>query len=285
LYLAYQKIGVFMSDNPLRQYFRRPAVYLKLPSGGIGYSPGSIDMPETGEIPIYPMTAIDEITARTPDALYNGTAVVEILRSCVPNIKNPWEVTNVDLDPLLVAIRAATHGSKMEIETDCPECKETSKYDVDLGGVLADFKPGDYSSTLNLGEIQIKFRPLRFTEMNEANLAQFQVQRGLQDVINSVDDELKNQKTTSLLKTINDMTMNVIASTIEYIKTPGSTTFEREFIIEFLQNIDKKTYDTIQEKTVKLRQSTENKPLHITCSHCQHDYEQSFSVNVTDFFE
>ena len=23
--------------NPLQQYFRRPAVYLKLPSGGLGY--------------------------------------------------------------------------------------------------------------------------------------------------------------------------------------------------------------------------------------------------------
>ena len=52
------------TDNPLRQFFRRPALYLKLPSGGQGYSEGAIDFPDNGELAIYPMTAIDEITSR-----------------------------------------------------------------------------------------------------------------------------------------------------------------------------------------------------------------------------
>ena len=39
----------------------------------------SIDMPENGELPVYPMTAIDEITVRTPDALFNGTAIAELI--------------------------------------------------------------------------------------------------------------------------------------------------------------------------------------------------------------
>ena len=91
-------------SNPLKQFFRRPAVYLKLPSGGLGYPEGAINLPDNGEIPIYPMTAIDEITSRTPDSLFNGVAVVELIKSCVPDIKDPWSVTNVDLDPLLVAI-------------------------------------------------------------------------------------------------------------------------------------------------------------------------------------
>ena len=77
--------------NPLKQYFRRPAIYLRLPSEGKFYSQGAIDLPENKEIPIYPMTAIDEITTKTPDMLFNGTAVIEIIKSCVPNIKNPWE--------------------------------------------------------------------------------------------------------------------------------------------------------------------------------------------------
>jgi len=152
-----------MSDNPLKQYFRRPAVYLKLPSGGLGYPEGTIDMPDTGELPVYPMTAIDEITSRTPDALFNGTAVVEVIKSCIPNIKDPWQLSNVDIDPILVAIRAATHGSNMEIETDCPECKETGKYDLNLSGVLADFKPGNYNEPLIIGEITFKFKPFSVT--------------------------------------------------------------------------------------------------------------------------
>ena len=68
--------------NPLSKQFRRPSLYFKLPSGGKFYQPGAIDLPDNKELPVYPMTAIDEITSKTPDALYNGTAVVDIIKSC-----------------------------------------------------------------------------------------------------------------------------------------------------------------------------------------------------------
>jgi len=92
-----------LDNNPLKQYFRRPAVYVKLPSGGKYYPQGVIDMPTNGEIPIFPMTAIDEITTKTPDALYNGTAMAELMKSCVPNIKDPWAINSMDLDAILIA--------------------------------------------------------------------------------------------------------------------------------------------------------------------------------------
>ena len=56
-------------NNPLKQYFRQPAIYIRLPSQGKNYPEGSLNMPPTGELAVYPMTAIDEITYRTPDAL------------------------------------------------------------------------------------------------------------------------------------------------------------------------------------------------------------------------
>ena len=70
-------------NNPLRQYFRRPAVFISLPSGGEGYGPDDIEFEDENnlELPVYPMTAIDEITTKTPDALFNGTATVEIIKS------------------------------------------------------------------------------------------------------------------------------------------------------------------------------------------------------------
>jgi len=105
-----------MTTNPLKQYFRRPALYLKLPSGGNNYAPGVIDLPENGDIPVYPMTAIDEITARTPDALFNGTAVHDLMKSCVPAIKQPWSIYSTDLDAILIAIKAASKGSDLEIK-------------------------------------------------------------------------------------------------------------------------------------------------------------------------
>jgi len=116
-----------MNTNPLKQYFRRPAVYMRLPSNGVGYPPGSLTMPENGELPVFPMTAIDEITAKTPDALFNGAAVVEIIRSCVPDIKDPWVIPGNDLDAILVAIKAAT-GDGMNLNSICPKCENVAEF-------------------------------------------------------------------------------------------------------------------------------------------------------------
>lgn len=271
-------------NNPLRQYFRRPGVYLKLPSGGAGYPPGTLDLPENGEIPVYPMTAIDEITTRTPDALFNGTAVMEVISSCVPNIKDPWAVSSVDLDPILVAIRTATNGNNMEIETECPECKETAKYDVNLAGVLAGFKPGDYYTPLTLGEITVKFKPLKFTEINKAGLAQFQIQKMLQTILAAEDDPDRGTKSVGMLKEMSNLAMDLIANSVEYVKVPTATVMDQEYILDFLKNIDNSTYEAIKDHSIKLRESTENKPLKIQCIHCNHNYEQAFSINATDFF-
>ena len=180
------------SINPLQQYFRRPAIYLKLPSVGVGYEEGSIDLPANGEVPVYPMTTIDEITSRTPDALFNGTAVVDIIKSCVPNIIDPWSIPIVDLDPILIAIRAASNGDKMEIETTCPSCDEGAKYDVNLTGVLASFKPSDFSKLLVIDELSIKFKPLKYSEINDSNLLQFEVQRLMSSLQAITDEEEKS---------------------------------------------------------------------------------------------
>lgn len=274
-----------LDNNPLRQYFRRPALYLKLPSGGVGYPAGAIDMPENGELPIYPMTAIDEITCRTPDALYNGSAVTEIIKSCVPNIKNPWAVNNIDLDPLLVAIKIATSGNQMETDTACPKCEEEAKYDVDLSRILAGFRTPEYNLPLSIGELEIKFRPLSYDQLNKANEAQFQAQKLMFDVSRMEDTTERNHKTSLALVSMNEMAIDVMSYTIEYIKTPEVQVREREFIMDYLKNCDAKIFDRIKDRNLELRRASETKPLKFKCVHCENEYEQPFTINMTDFFE
>jgi hypothetical protein len=85
-----------MENNPLKQYFRRPAIYIRLPSDGQYYDDTVVNFPPNRELPIYPMTVIDEVTVRTPDALFNGVAVVELIKSCVPNVLDPWKINSVE---------------------------------------------------------------------------------------------------------------------------------------------------------------------------------------------
>lgn len=274
-----------LENNPLKQYFRKPAIYVKLPSNGKGYKPETIDMPINEELPVYPMTALDEITVKTPDALYNGTAIIDLIKSCVPNIKNPWDINSVDLDALLIAIRTATEGNKTEMETKCPSCEEVSKYEINLIAGLQDLDCKIYEDELNLDEISLKFKPLSFKNLNEISTKQFELQKLFLQIDENPNIDIRNEKSKEILKEIARLSMYSLCKTIDYIKTPIETVDNQDYIINFLQNCDKKTYDTIRDYSVKLKKSSEMKPLKIQCIHCTHQYEQTYTLNMSDFFE
>jgi len=273
-----------MENNPLRQYFRRPSVYLKLPSKGLDYSSDTIDMPETGDLPVYPMTAVDEITSRTPDALFNGVAVVELIKSCVPNIKDPWKINSNDIDAILIAIRAASGDDSFDIESTCPSCKEESSYALNLVGVLATIKPADYSKPLEIGELKVKYRPLTYTEMNQGAMGQFEVQQIFANIQNVEDEKEREQIIHQALERTTYLTMELLSKTIEYIETPGGSVNEAEFIIDFLKHCDRNVYVKIRDYNAELKKEAELKPLDVKCINCGHEYEQPFTLNPTDFF-
>ena len=273
-----------LDNNPLRQYFRRPAVFLSLPTGGESYSSDVVEFPDNKELPVYPMTAIDEITTKTPDALFNGSAMVEIIKSCIPAIKDPWKLLSNDLDAVLVAVKAAGGQDSVDVETECPKCKSLGTYGVDLLSMLSSLKPGDYETPLQVADLSIKFAPLTYKEMNDAALGQFDIQikyKGLADI---EDDEERNTKTSSALKEITVLTQNILSEAIDFIQTPTSKVEETNYILDFLRQCDSKTYEAIRDYNTKLKSDSTIKPLHIQCVECEHKFDQPFSLNASDFF-
>jgi hypothetical protein len=273
-----------IQNNPLKQYFRRPSIYLKLPSGGKMYAPSVLTIQESGELAVYPMTAIDEISSKTPDALYNGTAMVDIIKSCIPDIKDPWAINSIDLDAILIAIRSAAGGNDMSVASECPGCKEIAEYAVNLIGILSQLKSADYDKELVLNDLSIKFRPLTYKEMNDAGTGQIEAQRMFLQVDKEEDETVRISKTQQALKFITDVTMRIISQAITHIKTPSAFVEEREYILDYLQNCDRDTYIAIRDYNANLKAQTEIKPLKIKCMHCQNDYEQPFTLNTSDFF-
>ena len=174
-------------NNPLRQYFRQPAIYIRLPSGGEFYPPGTIDIPPNKEIPVLPMTAVDEITYRTPDALFNGSAMVNVIQSCVPNIKDAWAIPAMDVDSILVGIRVASYGHNMEMNSQCPRCKQDHEFTVDLRSVLDQLHTPDYTGAVRHGDLEFYFKPMTYKNLNENNQMQFEQVKAkiLFDILNT----------------------------------------------------------------------------------------------------
>jgi hypothetical protein len=274
-----------MSNNPLRQYFRQPAIYVRLPSRGKFYPPGAINMPATGELPVYPMTAIDEITYRTPDALFNGQATVNVLQSCVPDIQDPWATPAMDIDSLLIAIRIASYGHDMDFGTKCPKCGHECEHTVDLRGVLDRMRTPDYDKSLQSGDMEIFFRPMTYKNLNDNNAIQFENQKLLQMLPDSeVPDNEKMSALGVALKRITEITVNALAQSIAAIKTPQALVSEPEYIEELLKNCDRDLFNRVRDQIVELKAQAEMPAMNLTCPECKNEYEQAVTLDMSSFF-
>jgi len=273
------------NSNPLRQFFRQPAIYITLPSACNHWPMGSIDIPQNGELPVYPMTALDEIAYRTPDALFNGQAVINVIQSCLPNIQDAWQIPAVDLNAILVAIRIASYGHDMEFGTKCPACGTETDYTVDLRTVLDGLKKADYSQPIRHGDLEIYLQPMNYLRQNETNKTQFEQQKRIQLVQESdLSEEEKIKELNGALIAITKLTANALKWSVSAIRTPAALVTEAEFISEFLDNCDRQLFETIKQKIVELREGGEVPPLTIKCNECSHEYQQILTMDQTDFF-
>jgi len=285
-YVIFMVVKMTNPNNPLRQHFRQPAIYAQLPSQGRYYPPGAINMPTNQELPILPMTAIDEITSRTPDALYNGSAIVEIISSCVPSIKDAWSVPSMDLNALLVAVRLASYGHKMEIGSVCPKCGHEHNFELDLRQVMDSFGKPDFETPLVMGDLTIKFAPLTYRQMSENNKFQFEDQKLMQAINEAeLDDQERLKLLSDAFRKITTATLKSMASGIANIQTPNGVVVEQEYIIEFLENCEKAKFERVKEYSIKLKEASDFKPLDIKCVNCQNEYLQGFSLDMSNFFE
>ena len=274
------------SANPLKQYFRQPAIYLRLPTGGKYWPPGTIDLTHNGEFPVYPMTAIDEITYRTPDALFNGQAVVSVIQSCMPNVKNAWAAPITDINSMLVAIRLASYGHELEISSTCPSCETVDEYALDLRHVLDQLKMPDFESVMQYGDLEISFGPISYEIQNRSNQEQFDEQRMIQSVTESdLPEQEKLKRLNDAMRRITELTIDALKWSIAGIRTPTAIVSETEHIQEFLVNCDRKLFNLIRDHVIKLRKVSELTPLDIVCDNCKHEYKQTVTLDMTSFFE
>lgn len=271
--------------NPLRQFFRQPAIYLRLPSSGEHWPDGSIIIPENKELPVFPMTAIDDITYRTPDALYNGQATVNVVQSCIPNIRNAWDMPATDLNSVLVAIRIASFGHNMEITSKCPKCETEGEYTIDLRQVLDQTQPPDFSVPLVHGDLTIWFKPMDYRTQTETGKLQFEQQKSVVVIQESdLPEEKKIEELNKVLKRITELTIDALKYSIQSIQTPQALVTEPEFITEFLTKCDRKFFTELRDHIIKLRESGEFKPVDIKCDNCGHEHKQSIQLDQSTFF-
>ena len=271
--------------NPLSSFYRQPKIYVRLPSKGKFYEPGSLDLSENGEYPVYAMTAKDELLFKTPDALLNGTSTVELIKSCIPAILNPWVMPNIDLDFALIAIRIATYGDKMDVGTNCPHCNAENSYDMDLTAWLDIFNNFIYNTDIAVDPLTGHVRPYTYKEVTKTALKSMEQQRIFQ-VINddTISDEVKLEKFGASFLKLTELTVDVIADCITAIDTPDGSVSDKAMIKEFIANCSKDIFQKIQDHVVQMKELIEFKAQDVTCGECSKPFSLPVTMDQSNFF-
>ena len=278
-----------VSSNPLAKHFRQPAIYAKLTSAGAFWPEGAVDLPVTGKIPVYPMTTKDEITLKTPDALIDGTSVVNVIQSCCPNIKNAWEMPSVDVDSTLIAIRIASYGNEMTLETKCPHCSSENDYAVNLSNVLDQIRMPDYSQPVRINaEISVKLKPMSYLEVSRAGSAAYEEQRYIQalsDQGQMPEAEIKQRYNEHLERLLNLTVDNVVACTESIIMNSVDVITDPKFIKEYYTNAESTVLKTIQAKIKEHANTIAIQPMDVECPECQTQYKLNIEFDYASFFD
>jgi hypothetical protein len=257
--------GNLTQTNPLASFMRQPKIYIRLPSNGEFWPDGSLAKTENNEYPVYSMTAKDELMLKVPDAVMSGQAVVDVVQHCIPNIKNAWNIPSIDLDVILIAIRLATYGEKMNTPLSLGTDSDI-EYVVDLRHVMDNLlNQITWDPVVQVtDELTVYVRPMTYKQISESALKTFETQKIVQ-IAN--DEKLPDEEKIRIFKEsfnkLTEVTIGLVQSSIYKIDSSNGSTENSAHIKEFLENIDKGMFNTIQKHLDNLKEINSIKPIRV----------------------
>ena len=227
--------------------FRTPSVYITLPSKGQYWPEGSLDIKSpTGELAVQSMTVRDEMSLKTPDALMNGVAVVNVIQSCCPDIKDAWQVPSMDLDTILVAIRIATYGEQLEVKPLIPKVNEMQTVSINLNSVVDQIEKRPFTEDHQLSDSTvIKIKPMNYRGITDANIKNYEQARLAESIRKSSLNE--DQKLAEIQKAFNNIANMTIDNMVNQIIAVKYKNEPIQDIKQFITEIPAKIANEIKE--------------------------------------
>jgi hypothetical protein len=274
-------------SNFLKDKQRQPKLYIELPSLGRFYDGSIVQDQQYTQLPVFGMNAMDEILLKTPDALFTGEATVQIIKSCIPAIINPWMLVGYDIDHVLLSIRVATYGDKMPITSKCPKCSSETGMDVNLGKVLETFLDLPTNDHIIVDDLKILLKPLSYKQMTEFSHRQYVFDKQLVQIAQS-KDENKDKLQQDVLAQLTNLNLEVAISYITSIQDTTSTEEEQDLnaIKEFILSNDAQFFNSLVDKVKEMSNVWSLPQFNITCNEdgCGTEWKTALRVDYSSFF-
>ena len=278
--------------NPLEQFYRKEQTYIPIPSNGNFYDDGVIELNDANEVGIRPMTAADEVLFKNPDALLNGSAVKDVIKSCVPAVKDVDKLLTNDVDTLIVAIRHASYGNELDVSVACPECNHEGTFSLSMDMTLESSTKLDESYPVNLSnELTAFIRPYTYKESLIAIRKTFEQNNVIKSVEDpSLSEEQKLKIVGSTIESLSKLNFDLVSHCVLKIYRSGETdedeinVTDNKYISDFINNINRGDIKKIQDKLEEINNIGIKKEFTAKCEKCEHSWEVPIDFNPATFF-
>lgn len=271
-------------NNPLNKFFRQPKIFITLPTRGKYCIPGVVEAVE--ELEVYGMTGADEIILKTPDALFNGFSITKIIESCIPKIKNAFELSATDIEMLLIAIRIASNGNTLTLTNIC-ECGTEEDYQIKLDSMIDYFVNCKFIEEVTIpNNLVVKLKPITYKDATNFSIEGYKFQKQMSHILN-LTDELQQQKLMSeLYNSIDEQQKSMLLKSISaiYIVSENTVVTDSNYINEWLSNVEAETTDLINEVIKENKKTWDMPPQKAICSNPECKKEHMLSVKLDNSF-
>jgi len=281
-------------SNPLKPFCRQPALYLKLPSMGKWYTETDVELISGGEVPIYGLSAIDDIMLNTPDAMLNGQALENVIKNCVPTVKNVKSLVLPDLESIFIAIKLAGVDNTYDIDRKCPACKHENTFGVDLQTLLDTqtyVEESDCSFIMNTkqGDLIIHVKPY-VLELRQIYMHKEMTEQALLKQIDNSNTEMDQFEKAKIIaesiERLSQSTFDLVSRSITKVTivSSGLEVTDKEFIAEWLSDVSKEEASQVIDAVANLNQIGVNKKTTMICEACDHSWDETMEFDPTSFF-
>lgn len=251
-----------LNKNPLSSFGRHPKLELNLPSEGKWYPDGSLELNANNTVSVRSMTGSDDLKFKAGDASMGGSNVLNLIASCIPNIKKVQDIPSIDLDALLLAIRWASYGQILKQTIQVPNTTITKTIQVDLEKVLGKLSSSSQSwdETLTITSddnttLIILVKPINVSTLFSKTQ---QIQEQKESIIknSSVSKSLDAPSFNVAVNQLSNVAIELIASSIESLILPDGTKIsDQPSILKIIQDLDVSYFNAIRDHITSQREN------------------------------
>lgn len=272
----------------LQDYKRQPKLFIDLPSQGHFYDNTVIADNKFSSIPVFGMNAMDEILFKTPDALFTGNATAEVIKSCIPDITDPWKLVGFDIDYILVAIRIATYTDDLPVKTTCPSCSNDNDSILSLTSLIENFNNYKIENNFKIDDLTFKLKPLTYKQMSDIAIENYTLERQIIQIAKNKDftDNQRDNETQKIYNKMNELNLSTAVLYIQSIDNSANTETDTQLIKDFISTNDTRFYKELKENIFDLSNQWKLPNLEVVCGaeECGNKYKSQIDLDYSNFF-